>query len=297
MKTTYLTFEQINENKRKTIILILALALILIGFCWLIGYLIEDVLLGLTVGLLISSVFFLISFATSRASMLAGTKGKEADAHILRELKILRMVENLAVSANIPTPKVYIIPTKVPNAFASGFSPKSAFIGVTEGLINTMEDEEILGVLAHEISHIANYDVRICMVGYAIVAIFAVFSTMGLRLRFQRVKGKTAIIFFIIVLCAFLARFIANLLNLAISRKREFIADAYAVRLCSNNMGLVGALRKLAKGENYSKQDVAELGGSHMLGMYINQKKAGFSALFSTHPPIEERIRILENMG
>ena len=297
MKNTYLTFEQIADNKRKTFYLILTMVLVLVGFCWFIGYLIGDVPVGLTVGLLVSSIVFLISFATSRVSMLASTHGVEAKSSDPAELKILRMVENLAISANLPTPKVYIIPTKVPNAFASGYSPKSAFVGVTQGLIDTMEDEELLGVLAHEIAHIANYDVRICMVGYAMVAIFALFSNIGMRLRVQRVKGKGALVIIAIILCAILARFIANLLNLAISRKREYIADAHAVRLCSNNMGLAKALKKLAYGGEYNEQDIADLGGPHMLGMYINRKKAGLSPLFSTHPPIEERIRILENMG
>jgi len=297
VKNTYLTFEQIAKNKRKTFYLILIMALILIGFCWFIGYLIEDVLMGLSVGLLISAIIFSISFATSRASMLASTHGIEANSNNSVELKILRMVENLAMSANIPTPKVYIIPTNIPNAFASGFSPKSAFIGVTQGLIDTMDDEELLGVLAHEIAHIANYDVRICMVGYAMIAIFALFANIGLRIRFSRVKGKAALVIIAIIIVALLARVIANLLNLAISRKREYIADAHAVRLCSNNMGLAGALRKLADGAKYTKEDISELGGAHMLGMYINQKKSKGSSLFSTHPSIEERIKILENMG
>jgi heat shock protein HtpX len=297
MKSTYLTFEQIDQNKRKTVYLIAAMALILIGFCWLIGYLIEDVLSGILIGLSVSAIIFSISFATSRASMLASVNGVEANSNDPAELKILRMVENLAMSANITTPKVYIIPANVPNAFASGFSPKSAFIGVTQGLLDTMDDEELLGVLAHEISHIANYDVRICIVGYSMVAIFALLANVGLRIRLRRVRGKAAVVILAIVLAAILARFIANLLNLAISRKREYIADAHAVRLCSNNMGLVGALKKLASGGEYSSQDVAELGGAHMLGMYINKNKPGFSALFSTHPPIAERIKILENMG
>ena len=198
------------------------------------------------------------------------------------------------------------MPTKVPNAFASGFSPKSAFIGVTQGLIDTMDDEELLGVLAHEISHIANYDVRICMMGYAMVAVFAILANVGLRMQFASIGssrrnnkggGNAALVILVIVIIAFLAKLVANLLNLAISRKREYIADANAVRLCSNNMGLVGALKKLSGGNEYTERDVAELGGSHMLGMYINQKKRRTASWFSTHPPIEERIRILENMG
>ncbi|MEG2075821.1 MAG: M48 family metalloprotease [Victivallaceae bacterium] len=200
------------------------------------------------------------------------------------------------------------MPSNVPNAFASGMSEKDAFIGVTQGLIDTLKRSELEGVIAHEISHSVHRDIMVSqlVVGLVSVILILVFiaeriamvRSMGERRRSNDNDNNAAAAIALVALLVFillrpLAYLIASLLQLAVSRKREYAADAYAVRLCNNNEGLARALEKIGGVGPYSKEEVDELGGTQLKASYISFPGEG---LFSTHPPIEERIKIIRSM-
>ncbi|MER3570429.1 MAG: zinc metalloprotease HtpX [Patescibacteria group bacterium] len=216
---------------------------------------------------------------------------------------VYRLVENLAITAGLPkTPKVYIINTPAMNAFATGRSPKNSVVALTRGIIENLNKEELEGVIAHEISHIKNLDIRVMMIATILAGIIAIMADIFLRLSFygnsDSDQKKSNLIFVIIgFLLAVLAPIFAQLITLAISRKREFMADASAALLTRNPEGLALALEKIAN-SNITFQPSPELAGLFIVNPFKNKK--GFinwlGNLFSTHPPVEERIKILRNM-
>ncbi|TSC56443.1 MAG: hypothetical protein G01um101418_350 [Parcubacteria group bacterium Gr01-1014_18] len=211
---------------------------------------------------------------------------------------VWRMVENLSITAGLPMPAVHIIPSNALNAFATGRDPQHASIAVTIGLINTLENEELEGVLAHELSHVQNYDIRIMTIVLVLVGIVGILSDFFTHRLFwsSRDDRENMNPFFMIagIILAILSPIIAMLIQLAISRKREFLADASAALLTRYPDGLASALRKI------SGSDIPlETANSSTAHLFISNpfgKKFSISSLFSTHPPIEERIKELEKM-
>lgn len=305
---TLLTFNEVRKNKIKSVLLVLILAAIILLFSAAIGYFLDDVRQGLVVGAVVTAIVIPVQFITAKAAILAMTKGKKADRNNPEELRAINTVEGLAISAGLSrVPDVYIVPSDVPNAFASGMNEKTAFIGVTRGLLTMMDKQELEGVIAHEISHIVHRDIMLSQLAVAMVSIIVMLGYILSRLGFygrrsrsnNDSEGKAGAFMLIVTLFAILvypfSQLIANLIQLSISRKREFAADAYAVRLCGYSGGLASALEKLS-GQPYSKEAVDSLGGKQMQCLYINFPLKNASSLFSTHPPIEERIRRLRNM-
>lgn len=311
------THEEIRKNKIKTFILLSLFIVIILILSSAIGYYLDDINQGLFIGAVTTAIVVPINILSSKLVILSSTKGRPIDIDNPNHMRLKNLVEGLAISAGIDrTPDTYILPSKIPNAFAGGFSPKSAYIGVTQGLLDMMNDSELEGVIAHEMSHIAQYDVLISTVAVSLFSVAVVLSDMLYRLiRFggfnksssnsksSNDKKNSVDLIFIIVIVAvvfsWFARLIGNLINLAISRKREYSADANAVRLCGYSQGLVSALSKLSnlnKHNNYSSRDLAELGGNNLMGLYIFNPTKSITNLFSTHPPIEDRISKLESM-
>ena len=239
-------------------------------------------------------------------------QGRRGDPQDLRRglAVVFQLVEGLALSAGLPkVPDVYIMNTDIPNAFAAGWGPDSAMIAVTQGLADMMDDQELEGVIAHEIAHIVHRDVMVCQiaasmqtamlvlaeiiqwVGY-FVAIFA--STRGRSDRDDD-NGKEVIAGLLVyLLIKPVTWFISTILTMSISRKREYAADAFAVRLCSYNEGLARALEKLSgDAPRYNGEIADALGGNAVAPMYIYYP---LDSLFSTHPSTKERIRRLRNM-
>ncbi len=297
--------EEVRKNYWKSLFLIIILIAIVLGLSYWIGAELGDVRMGLGIGVIVSFVVIPIQIMTAKWAILGMARGKAANPEILAERRAMQLLEGLAISAGLSrTPDLYIIPSQVPNAFASGLTEAGAFVAVTQGLLDMMDEQELEGVLAHEVSHIIHRDIMLnqLVVGLiSVILILAVILERGLLLksihgdrRDRNDNGGSAIAILILVaiLIRPLAILIAQLLQMAISRKREFAADAEAVRLCSYNEGLARALEKLG-GKEYTKKEVESLGGRELACMYINFPGG---ELFSTHPPIEERVRVLRSM-
>jgi heat shock protein HtpX len=244
-------------------------------------------------------LWFVIAYF-AHAAMINRATG----AHSLERMenkRIYNLVENLCMTEGIPMPKVNVIEDQSLNAFASGINRKSYTVTLTRGIINRLDDDELAGVIAHELSHIRNRDVRLLIVSIVFVGIFTIVAQIALRTlmygRFRsRGKGGGGVIVILLLLAvlAGIGYFFATMMRFAISRKREYLADAGAAAMTRNPQALADALRKISGNpdvESVTRADVAQLFIQHPLR---NKKKSGFSALFATHPPIERRIEILE---
>ncbi|HPP67098.1 MAG TPA: zinc metalloprotease HtpX, partial [bacterium] len=212
-----------------------------------------------------------------------------------------RMVSEVTVAAGIPKPEIYLIPSRSPNAFATGRDPNHASIAVTQGILDLLNREELKGVIAHEISHVKNRDILIATIAATLASAI---TMIGRMLQFAAMLGggrdsnRNGNLFSVIamLLFAILLPIAAMLIQLAISRSREYLADETGAKLIHNPFGLANALRKMAKGTAVVPMNNANPSLSHLF--IVNPFSAkSFFALFSTHPPIEERIKRLESMG
>ena len=287
--------KQINANKRNTILAIVAFVIFvgLIGalftyFYGSVSYVILFVIIS------IGYVVFQYFFADKEALLFSRAKQiQKSDNPNLFEI-----VDNVSVSAKIPMPKVYIINDPAPNAFATGRDPEHSSIAVTTGLLEILDKNELASVVAHELSHIKNYDIRVSMIVYGLVLLIGLFSDLGFRLLFYgRARRsvdeeRSPIGFLIIIISAILSPIAASLAQMAISREREYLADASSAKITEKPDAMISALKKL---DTHGRPMMSQNSASE--SMYITNplKKGLFSNLFSTHPPIEKRIARLEN--
>ena len=302
----YLVREQQAKTRRKSkgIIVVLILIILVLSSC--IGYMyLENIVQGVLLGAIVTAVIVPLNFKLSKTAILAATKGKliASDTDVDKHRSVLMQVEGLSISAGLHrVPDVYILPTATPNAFAGGMDEKSAYIGVTQGLLDLLDTEELEGVLAHEMAHILNLDIQLNTVITSLVSVIAVLGEIILRGNRRSSKKSSAEGLFLVIMIAALVlspfvRFIGQLLQLSASREREYLADATAIQLAGYNQGLIRALKKLSeRDEAYTKKEQAELGGSQMLAMCMVNPGSKVNSRFSTHPPIAERIHLLENM-
>ena len=204
--------------------------------------------------------------------------------------RLWRIVENLAITTGMPTPKVYVIDDPAPNAFATGRDPKHAIVAATTGIMEIMDDRELAAVMAHELGHVKNYDIRVSMIAFGLVSAIGILSDIAIRIMFfgggdrRDVHPAVYILGIVVIL---LAPIIAMLIQFAISRQREFLADATGALTTRDSEGLASALEKLGQyGKPMKRQNTST---AHLF--FSNPLKSGFlSKLFSTHPPLEERI-------
>jgi len=286
-------YKQIDANKQKTVVLIFGFLILVIGLGWVLGYLLDRVWI-LPLAVVVATVQALVSYYYSDKITLAISKAKK----VPREepfLELHRIVENLAITAGLPKPEIYLIEDSAPNAFATGRDPKHAAIAVTQGLLEKLNKTELEGVLSHELAHIGNYDIRLMtlvVVLYGIVALISDWFLRALWLR-DRDEEKNALLLLIGVVLAILAPLAALLIQLAISRKREYLADATGALLTRYPEGLASALEKIAV--DPEPLEVANRATAHL---YIVNPFKGKTllTLFSTHPPIEDRIKKLREM-
>ncbi|MFA6255487.1 MAG: M48 family metallopeptidase [Patescibacteria group bacterium] len=297
-------YNQIDSNKRRTALLIgiFIVVILLIGLAFSqltdIGY------AGLVIAALISIVTSLFSYyqGDKVALWTAGAKGpiQKTDNPYL-----YRLVENLTITAGLDLPKIYIIPDPAINAFATGRDPKHASIAVTNGAIEKLANEELEGVIAHELSHIKNYDILLMTVVIIMVGLIALLSDWFIRIRFwgggRRGEGdsKSSQLQIILLVAGaillILSPIIGKLIQLAISRKREFLADASSALLTRYPEGLAKALEKIQTESMPLRQ--ANNATAHLyIANPFGRKKHFMSQLFATHPPIEERIATLRKM-
>ncbi len=272
-----------------------------IGLGYLLSYLFDNYFI-LVIAVIIAVVQSLVSYYYSDSITLAISQAKEAPR---KEpfLELHRLVENLAITAGLPKPRIYVIDDSAPNAFATGRDPKHAAIAVTTGLLDKLDKVELEGVIAHELSHDGNYDIRLMTIVVVLVGVVALLSDFFLRyLWFGGGRrrsdgdggGQLQLILLIVgIALAILAPLAATLIQLAISRKREYLADASGALLTRYPEGLASALEKIS--QDPEPLEVANRATAHL---YIASpfKGRNVSALFSTHPPVEDRIKRLRAM-
>ncbi len=287
-------YSQIAANKRKTVFMMLVFILFVTGLAWLFGQYAGDP--SFTYGALVGSLIYITItyFSGSRLSLaLNGAK------QIVKRdnPRLWRTVENLSITEGLPMPKVYLIDDPAANAFATGRNPQHASVAVTSGLLDIMEDSELEGVLAHELGHIKNYDMRVSMLAFALVLVVSLLGDIMLRMSWFRDNDEDSgsQLFFVLgLVAAILAPVVATFIQLAISRKREFLADATGALTTRYPEGLASALTKIdAAGSQLRRQNAST---AHFF-IANPLKGRGLSKLFSTHPPIAERVKILRQMG
>lgn len=267
--------------------------LIIGGMAWLYGLYVEDVRIAyaIIVGAIVYS--FIMFYSGSRLS-LAVNGAKEISKQ--DNVRLWRIVENLSITNGMPMPKVYIMDDPAPNAFATGRDPDHSAVCATTGILALLSDNELEGVMAHELGHVKNYDIRVSMIAFALTAVISVLADFLLRITWlqgSNSRNNNQIFLFLGIAAAVIAPLVATLIQLAISRKREYLADATGALTMRYPEGLASALEKIgAAGSTLQRQNTAT---AHLF--FANPLKSGsLSALFSTHPPIEERVARLRNM-
>ncbi len=298
-----LMFEEVRSNKIKSLLLLSLFVIIIAGLGAAIGLVYNSLYMGVGLAAVFALAYSLLGFF-SGDQLILGVSG--ARPVTKKENPYLyNTIEGLSIAAGIPTPKAYIIDDSALNAFATGRNPKHASITVTSGLLQKMNRQELEGVIAHEMSHVKNYDIRLMMLAVMLIGVTILLSDFLLRSflwggkhRSKENKGGQLqlILIAIGIALAVLAPIIGKLIQLAISRKREFGADANAAILTRYPPGLASALKKLAKDPD-PLVDKANKATAHLFISTPFRKESGFlTNIFSTHPPIEERIKRLEEM-
>jgi len=301
-------WEVARKNRRKSMILLMLMGVILVGLGFALGGALvgpDGAMLGLIFALILYFILLLVAFAGGKSIMLSMGNAKKADPDSYPQL--YNIVEEMRLAAGMPyTPQVYVIHDPAPNAFAAGMTPKSSVVAVTTGLMDMMNRDELQGVVAHEISHIVNRDIRYMTIATIMVASVAIMSQIFLRAMFfggGRSKsggkggGQAQIIMLVVALVlAILAPILIRLLYFSLSRKREYLADASAARLTRYPEGLASALEKIG-GSTLDLQGAGKANASMYIANPLKSKGKKLKNLSSTHPPLENRIKILRAMG
>ena len=291
--------DQIARNKRKSFILILSVFVVIVALGYAISYAFSPVYFTfiMIIAIIFSLVYIVSGYYNSHKIAIKSVNAKKASPTEHREFYSL--VEGLTLASGLPMPKLYVMPSKQINAFASGRDPKHAVICVTEGALEKLDKRELEGVLAHELGHVGNYDIRFITLVAVLVGMVAIISQIFLRTMIfggmsgrggGNRDGKLQILFIVIgIALAILAPFVVWMVQASVSRKREYAADATAVKFTRYPNGLIGALKKIkgdhAPAEKKISKAVAPL-------FFSNP----FRKLGSTHPPLEKRIEVLERM-
>ncbi len=300
LKRRIVFYDQIAKNKRQSFFLIIAIFLVFLLFGYIISLAVDPgfFFIIMIISIIISISYIVIGYYKSDKIALASVKAKRADKIKYRQL--YHAVEGLTIASGLPMPKVYIMENNQINAFASGRDPQHAIICVTTGAIEKLDKQELEGVIGHELSHIANYDIRFMTLAAILVGMIAIASEIFLRsLWFGGGRGrrddKAGVIFLILgISMAIIAPILVKLVQLTISRKREFSADATAVKLTRYPPGLTRALKKIKYETGMKKGQVP---GAVAPLFFANPfKKDAMKNLRSTHPPIDKRIEVLERM-
>lgn len=297
-------YEQVDRNKQKSTLIIVLFITFIVASAWILG---EASGYGLTyigLALVFSGLISFGSYYYSDKIILSISKAKPASRK--KDFKFYTVTENLCLAAHLKKPKLFVIDDSAPNAFATGRDPDHAVICVTSGLIKKLDRTELEGVVAHELSHIKNYDIRLMSIVTVLVGLITLMADWFLRATFWG-RGRSQnrdnkqiqiIIFAIGVVLALLSPIIARLIKLAVSRRREFLADASAVKITRFPDGLARALEKISKDKEpleAANKATAHLYISNPLKNHHNSI-GWFASLFNTHPPVGERLKALRQM-
>ena len=296
-KTTF--YDEITRNKRNSLLLAILIFSFLIGLVYIISQIFAPELS--IVFLIFAGIFMLIytysSYMYGDRVVLAATKAKLINEDDRRYTHLINVVDGLSIATGIPKPKIYVMESDEINAYATGRDPQHSSVAVTTGLLKNLKRDEIEGVIGHELSHIRNYDIRFATFIAVFVGLIAILSDMFRRTlwfgggrRDERDRGGLLLIIGIIL--ALFAPIIVRLVQLAISRRREYLADASSAQLTRYPEGLASALEKI-KNINEGKMRVSEA-VSHLF--FTDPNKSSLDSLYATHPPLEKRIEILRSM-
>lgn len=287
-------YSEIAGNKRKSWLIMLVFVLLAVSMGWLFAQYLGSP--SLTIAVLVGAVVYAAVMYYAGSSLSLAVNGARR-INKQDDPRLWRTVENLAITDGLPMPRLYIIDDPAPNAFATGRNPRQASVCVTSGLLQIMDDNELQGVCAHELGHVKNYDIRVSMLAFALAAVVAILADTILRLTWFRSNDRqnnNQALMILAIAAAILAPLVATMIQLAISRRREYLADATGALTTRYPEGLASALEKIAQtGSVMRKQNTAT---AHFF--FANPLKAhSLNNLFSTHPPIADRIARLRSMG
>ena len=285
-------YKAIAANKRNTLLIMAVFVGLISAIGWAISYYFgnQSVVYWVIGG---AAVYALIQYFLASTLAVAMTGAQEIQKK--DNPRLFRIVENLAITLGIPTPRIYIIEDPAPNAFATGRDPKHAIVAATTGILEIMDDRELTAVMAHEMGHVQNYDIRVSMIAFGLVSAIGILSDIVIRIIFfgdnRRENNTNPILLIFGLIVVILAPIIAAIVQLAISRQREYLADATSAMTTRDSEGLIDALKKL---ETYGRPMIKQ--NSSAAHMFLNDplKPGIFSRLFSTHPPLPERIKRLQ---
>lgn len=292
-------YRAIAANKRNTIFIILGFVALLGGLAFAWGSYSGDgsSVIPIILFVLGYTVFQYFASTSIAVAMSGAVPIQKAD-----NPRLWRMVENISISQGMPMPKVYIIPDEAPNAFASGRNPEKAVVAATSGLLAIMDDKELEGIMAHEMGHVKNYDILVSTIVFGLISAIGILADFAMRMAFfsshgrrdDRDNGLGAALLIVGIVGSIIAFLIGPLINAAVSRQREYLADATSAEITRYPDGLASALKKLGE---YGRP--MRRASSTMAHMYIaDPMKPGFvERIFSTHPPIPKRIARLREMG
>lgn len=287
-------YKDIDQNKRRSVYIILFFLIFTIGLLLIFSKALNwgnSIVIGGTIGALAYAIITYYSGASMALAVNRAQEVKKKD-----NPRLYRIVENIAITDGLPTPKVYVMDDPAANAFATGRDPEHSFVCVTSGLLDMMNDKELEGVIAHEMSHIKNYDIRVNMIAFALTVIISFVADIVIRSMWfgnERENENNPYLFLIAIVAAILAPFVAMFIQLAISRQREYLADASGALATRYPEGLASALEKIKNSSSATR--VQNTSTAHLF--FANPlRKHGITSLFETHPPIDERIARLRKM-
>ncbi len=297
----------IASNKRRTVFLIFSFVVILVAVGSAAGLVLGNPVIGTVFALIISSVMSVTSYWKSDVIALAVSRAKPADE--IEYKRLHNLVEGLCIAGGLPKPRIYVIDDPAPNAFATGRNPKNAAVAVTSGLLEKLDRVELEGVLAHELSHIRNYDILVSTLAVTLVGTIALLTDIAIRMmwwnggrvsRGNDRRNSSNPLAFVGFALLIIAPVIARIMQASISRRRETLADVSACQLTRYPPGLISALEKLQADSTVTHS--ASMATAHMWieqplsGVNDAGRLAGFHKLFKTHPPLSERIALLREM-
>ncbi len=283
-------YKAIAANKRNTLIIMAVFVGIITGIGFAVSYFYGNpsitwwVLAG-------AGIYALIQYFAAGKLAVAMTGAQQIEKR--DNPRLYRTVENLSITLGIPMPKVYIIEDSAPNAFATGRNPQHAIVAATTGLIDIMDDRELAAVMAHEMGHVQNYDIRVSMIAFGLVSAIGILSDVVMRMLFfggERREGGSPFVYIAAIIIVILAPIVAAIIQMAISRQREYLADATGAMTIRDSDGMASALGKL---QSYGKPMRKQQSATAQLFISNPLQPGFFSKLFSSHPPLEDRIKRL----
>ena len=286
-------YKNIAANKRNTVFIMIGFVVLIAAIGAAFAYAYNDWRIAAGV-LIMATVYALFQYFAAAKLAVAMTSAKKIEKK--DNPRLYNIVENLTLTAGLPMPEVYIIEDKAPNAFASGRDPNHALVCATTGLLDIMNDKELTAVMAHEVSHVKNYDIRVSTIVFGLVCLIGFIADIGWRIGWRSSRRNrddgSPVAFIIIIVASIVAPLAAALAQMAVSRQREYLAYSSAAILTRYPEGMIAALKKL---EAHTQPMQQQNPATEAMFIASPLKKRSLNNLFSTHPPIEKRIERLEN--